>query len=150
VTKGVLDDKLRSLRHFLLVTHLDPAEIPGRLKAARTDCGRKMTQKVVSDLIGVHKRTVENDEDHPSDGIWERLNDYAGIYRKPVEQLLWGDVELIDASRLESLEATVVRQGKAMTEALGGATERLAKIEQLLTPPAAQASRKKRATGRTR
>jgi hypothetical protein len=80
-----------------------------------------MTQEVVADLLGVHKRTVENDEKAASNGVWERLNAYSGIYGKTVEWFLWGDVELVKATtgdRLEALEAKVEEQGHEMALAL--------------------------------
>jgi HAMP domain-containing protein len=46
--------------------------------------------------------------------------------------------------RLESLEAQVEHQGKEMTKALRGATRRLARIEELLEPPARAQARRAR------
>jgi DNA-binding XRE family transcriptional regulator len=123
VTKAALDDKSWIFRTFLLVAQLEPEGIPKRLKAARKGCGREMTQERVADVLGVHKRTIENDEKTASAGVWERLTAYSKLYATPIERLLWDDVELIEpggpfADRLGSLEAKVDEQGHEMALAL--------------------------------
>lgn len=90
-----------------------------------------MTQEVVADLLNVHKRTVENDEKAHSTGLWERLNDYARIYNRPVEWFLWGDEVIVhDAAageqlaqvteRLEALVRELVEPLQAAQAALAG------------------------------
>lgn len=109
-----------------------------------------MTQERVADLLGVHKRTVENDEATASAGVWQRLNDYARIYGQPVERLLWGDeVEFTDPDgslreRLTGLEARVEEQGRAVSRALRALVKEVRALEPLqepATPPAKRAAR---------
>lgn len=98
------------LRNLLLLMELDPEGVRARLKEARKQAG--FTQEQIAEILHVHKGTVENDEGRgvAKNATWGRLNQYAGLYNRPVEWLLWGDDVIVhDRASSEQLEALVGR-----------------------------------------
>lgn len=128
----------RNFRTFLLLMQLEPGKITGRLRQARKECG--LTQDQAAELADVHKRTIENYEGGRVP--WDRLNDFARLYNRPVEWFLYGD----DAISLAEEDADVA----VLTGKVGELLERTARIEeQLAQSQSAPAAPKRRRSGRS-
>lgn len=79
----------RSFRTFLLVTQLEPDLIRRRIRQARDEAG--LTQQELADLLGVHKRTVENYENVRVP--WRALPQLETVLNRPVGWFLRGDAD---------------------------------------------------------
>lgn len=95
--------KSRTFRTFLLLMELEPEKIRRRLRQARKDTG--LTQHQMADLLGVHKRTVENYEHVRVP--WDHLTEYARITNRPPEWFLYGDSALPPEGVISALEKAV-------------------------------------------
>jgi transcriptional regulator with XRE-family HTH domain len=80
--------KDRTFRTFLLAMELEREQIVQRIAQARKDAG--LTQADAADLLGVHKRTIENWEHVRVP--WKDLARLAEAYGKPLDWFLHGDV----------------------------------------------------------
>jgi transcriptional regulator with XRE-family HTH domain len=95
---------------FLLVSDLHPQLISDRIRQAREEAG--LTQQELADLLGFHKRTIENYEHGRVP--WRELSRLARTLDKSVEWFLRGDdvshVRAEDvAARLDQVEAQLSR-----------------------------------------
>lgn len=82
---------------------LEREQILARLQQARKEAG--LTQQEAADVLGVHKRTIENYENNHVP--WDKLNELAGLYGKLVEWFLRGEdaaLEPTQSARLDRLE----------------------------------------------
>jgi transcriptional regulator with XRE-family HTH domain len=94
--------KDRTFRTFLLAMELEREQIVQRIARARDEAG--LTQQEAADLLGVHKRTIENWEHVRVP--WRDLNRVAEVYGKPLDWFLHGD------AATERDEETVARLGR--------------------------------------
>jgi transcriptional regulator with XRE-family HTH domain len=102
-----------------LMAELDKVRISERLKASRREAG--LHQHDMADLMGVHKRSIENWES-PNDPTvpYDRLDEWARLTNRRKEWLLHGD------NMIASEDVSILR---AELEAM---KSQLAQIEQLL------------------
>jgi transcriptional regulator with XRE-family HTH domain len=67
---------------------LEREQIVQRIARAREEAG--LTQQEAADILGVHKRTIENWEHVRVP--WRDLNRVAEVYGKPLDWFLHGDI----------------------------------------------------------
>lgn len=111
----------RTFRTFLLLMELEPDRIRARLRQARKETG--LSQADLAELLGVHKRTIENYENVRVP--WDHLNDYARLTNRPVEWFLYGEAALPPEGEVAALTSTV----ETMTGELQQIRERLDALE---------------------
>lgn len=95
--------KSRTFRTFLLLMEMEPEKIRARLRDAREEAG--FTQQQLADVLGVHKRTIENYENVRVP--WDHLNEYAKLTNRPTEWFLYGEEALPPEGQIEVLVGTV-------------------------------------------
>lgn len=102
----------RTFRTFLLLMELEPEKIRGRLRVARKEAG--FTQQQLADVLGVHKRTIENYENERVP--WDHLNEYAALTNRPVEWFLYGEMALPPEGEVAALTETVATLTEGLAE----------------------------------
>jgi transcriptional regulator with XRE-family HTH domain len=100
---------------------LEPERIRARLRQAREEAG--FTQQQLADVLGVHKRSVENYENLRVP--WDLLNEYARATNRSSEWFIYGETALPPEGEVAALTATV----EHMTSDLRELQERIDVLE---------------------
>lgn len=117
-----------------LMTRLQTAQVAGRMRDARIEAG--LTQEQMAELVGVHKRVIENIENNRLvKGPYQYVNAWSDITNWTVQQLLHGDARTQgeDAAVLEALQENS-RRLDALEDLAGRLEGGLAEIRALLLP----------------
>jgi DNA-binding XRE family transcriptional regulator len=112
-----------------LMTRLQTAQVAGRMRSARIEAG--LTQEQMAELIGVHKRVIENVENNRLvKGPYQYINAWSDVSNWSVRRLLHGEAMQPgeDEDGLADLRLYVER----LAEELGEMGQAVARIEALL------------------
>lgn len=112
-----------------LMTRLQTAQVAGRMRTARIEAG--LTQEQMAELIGVHKRVIENVENNRLvKGPYQYINAWSDVSNWSVRRLLHGEATQPDEDDdgMADLRLYVER----LAEELGEMGEAVARIEALL------------------
>jgi len=114
-----------------LMTRLQTAQVAGRMRDARIEAG--LSQEDMAELLGTHKRTVENIENNRlAKGPYQYVNAWSDITNWPVRQLLHGDVTQPDEGALAELRSFAEATRLELDEVAAA----VGRIEELLQPRA--------------
>lgn len=117
----------RNFRTFLLVSQLEAKEIGARIRLARDEAG--LTQEEVAELATFSKRSLQ-DYEAGNTIPYRHMQEIAGILNRHVPWFLHGDDP--EPAPADGLLGEVAANVVELTDSMGEALERLARIEAAL------------------